>query len=686
MTRQRYVRAVHASPSPAAGQSPRLGDGLALTAAVLGPLLLYALTLPRTVVLEDDGLFLMAGAHLGVAHPPGYPLYTLLCHLVTQLPFGSVAFLGHLSSAVLGALACGGVYLCARLLQAAPVPAMTAAWLFAASEHVWAQAIIAEVYTLNALLFFATYGLILYGVRQPGRPRIWMAAAVGYGLSLANHWPLMVLALPGLLLAALPAWKSLPVKLLPQLIVVSLVSAALPYAWMVLRSWQEPLISFYGPITDWEAFWYYVSRSGYADVDVSPSAGWGDRLAFLGWFGNEVLRQVTLPGFALALLGFWVLLRRRPLAEAGSGLLVFLGNSVVLIMMLSVDFDFRQIAIFRPYSLVCYGLLALWLAVGLQHVLEHLPSPAVLRDGAWFRTGLAALACVGMTALSVQAHWNLNDRSASDFTRWYADMLFGILPQDAVLFVSGDTDTGPLGYYHFVEERRPDVELLNLHGLVYGNRLYPPRSSLKHKEEVLRNFVEKDDRPIFFTADDDKFPHGRGVRHHGFVKEVLKKEKPQSLKLEVYPGAERDFEALLNLYPTDGWERFQRVTLLHKYAQLLGYVVFSGDPAMLEQTQRLRALAARDFSGLMGMAEVLLKYGGPPHWKQIGEWLEKAGTLGSESLEKWRRARLLYLKGVLLGRRGRTEHAIALFRQSYNVHPHPDNLAIEALNHHGINP
>ena len=39
---------------------PRPRDGLALSASVLGPLVLYILTLPRTVVLEDDGLFLMS--------------------------------------------------------------------------------------------------------------------------------------------------------------------------------------------------------------------------------------------------------------------------------------------------------------------------------------------------------------------------------------------------------------------------------------------------------------------------------------------------------------------------------------------------------------------------------------------------------------------------------------------------
>ena len=142
--------------------------------------------------------------HLGIAHPPGYPLYTLIVHLFTRLPFGNAALLGHLSSAVLGALACGGVYCCARLLGASLVPALTAAWLFAVSEQFWSQAIITEVYTLNALLFFSTYALALLGVRDPRRGWPLLAAAVTWGAGLANHWPLMVLATPGLLLALLP--------------------------------------------------------------------------------------------------------------------------------------------------------------------------------------------------------------------------------------------------------------------------------------------------------------------------------------------------------------------------------------------------------------------------------------------------------------------------------------------------
>ena len=34
---------------------------------------IYGFTTPRTVTLEDDGLFIMASLDAGVAHPPGYP-------------------------------------------------------------------------------------------------------------------------------------------------------------------------------------------------------------------------------------------------------------------------------------------------------------------------------------------------------------------------------------------------------------------------------------------------------------------------------------------------------------------------------------------------------------------------------------------------------------------------------------
>ena len=52
---------------------------------------IYGLTTPKTVPLEDDGLFIMASLDGGVAHPPGYPLFTFLGHLFSYL----LLFNGH---------------------------------------------------------------------------------------------------------------------------------------------------------------------------------------------------------------------------------------------------------------------------------------------------------------------------------------------------------------------------------------------------------------------------------------------------------------------------------------------------------------------------------------------------------------------------------------------------------------
>jgi hypothetical protein len=43
------------------------------------PLLLYWLTLPRSLTLGDAGLFQLVCHEGGVGLPPGYPLFTLAC-------------------------------------------------------------------------------------------------------------------------------------------------------------------------------------------------------------------------------------------------------------------------------------------------------------------------------------------------------------------------------------------------------------------------------------------------------------------------------------------------------------------------------------------------------------------------------------------------------------------------------
>lgn len=92
-------------PNPKA-RSPWLA-GLSVS---LLSLIIYVFTLSPTVNFIDSGELVTAGATAGIAHPPGYPLYTLLIIIGGALPFGDRAVGVNLISALAGALAVGLFY------------------------------------------------------------------------------------------------------------------------------------------------------------------------------------------------------------------------------------------------------------------------------------------------------------------------------------------------------------------------------------------------------------------------------------------------------------------------------------------------------------------------------------------------------------------------------------------------
>src|SRR5262249_1300227 len=68
-----------------------------------GGLIVNCLTMAPTVTLVDSGELIVASAALGVAHPPGFPLYCILAHLASFLPLGSVARRVNFASALFAA-------------------------------------------------------------------------------------------------------------------------------------------------------------------------------------------------------------------------------------------------------------------------------------------------------------------------------------------------------------------------------------------------------------------------------------------------------------------------------------------------------------------------------------------------------------------------------------------------------
>src|SRR6266478_9356922 len=71
---------------------------------------LYFVTAARDIVVGDSPELITAAVTLGVAHAPGYPLFTMLGHLFSLVPFGSIPFRVNLFSVTCDALTIGVVY------------------------------------------------------------------------------------------------------------------------------------------------------------------------------------------------------------------------------------------------------------------------------------------------------------------------------------------------------------------------------------------------------------------------------------------------------------------------------------------------------------------------------------------------------------------------------------------------
>ena len=156
----------------------------------------YAATLtPGLSYQSPDGNELATIPYvLGLAHPPGYPLYTWLGKIFTWLPFGDVAYRMNLMSAICAACAVAGLYLivCMLLQPGVASPATRragaafAALILAFSPTFWSQAVIAEVYAANAAMIVISLLLLLRWERMR-RDRDFFLFALVYGLSLGTH-------------------------------------------------------------------------------------------------------------------------------------------------------------------------------------------------------------------------------------------------------------------------------------------------------------------------------------------------------------------------------------------------------------------------------------------------------------------------------------------------------------------
>lgn len=434
--------------------SPRRGRLVALAGALTAVFVfvLYVLTLAPTVlyyerpILLDSTMLQTQAAVLGMTGPTGEPTWVMLTHLFTYLPFGDVAYRVNLASAVYAALAVGLVFVAGWLLSRRVAAALTAALAFGLGTTFWSQAVIAEIYTFNAvMIMLPIIALLLW--RERRRDRYLLLASFLMGLALTNHLTSGLVLPTAFLFVAVVEWrKFLDWRLVLKGAGLFLVGLA-PYLYLPIRGSMNPAMNEADPTTP-ERFVEFVSGSDLHGV--FGQYGPAKLLERLFFYGDYLLANFHWGLVMVALVGFMVMLARDRAAA------VLIGVPYLGWLFHALEFGIYDTEI---YFITTYLMLALALAAGMGFLLRAVEDVVADLEPGPKLAGLVliSVALISLPLYSAPAVYARNDMS-EDYTG--RDILTAVKekakPNSTILHHRSN-----LWYLVLVEKERRDLTIID---------------------------------------------------------------------------------------------------------------------------------------------------------------------------------------------------------------------------------
>ena len=491
-------------------------------------LLLYSWTLAPTVTPTDSGELILAAQGLGVAHPPGVPLWVMLAHLASLVPLGNVAVRINFSDGFFAALACAmltlavaelmitAAYLPARKISAQQrkkvgdpgidrllvfAPALGAGLLMAFSRTLWSYATIAEVYTLNTLLIVTVFFLMLRWRRLVTQTILsarlhtgaavtkhdgWLyAAAAVFGLALGDHHVTVGLTLPAV---AVIVFRTQGLRFFTsrRLLYAALISTAAMvavYAYLPFAASRSPLINWGNPRSLQEIWWHITGRQYRVFLSFTPTMMGAQFVEFF----RMLLREfgpawLPLP-LVLALAGFVSAYRQD---QTTFWFLLF-----IVIANFAYDFSYEIAEDKDAYYLPVFVSIAIAAGFGIRWLIQLTAARSMSLRTSY---SVAAIAVLLTSAIAFSANWPFNNRRHYFIAHDYVENLFSAIEPNGLLLTQDWQVESPMFYVQQIEQRRRDVKVIDVNLLRrswyfdYLRRTYP--DLVERSRDKIDAFVE----------------------------------------------------------------------------------------------------------------------------------------------------------------------------------------------------
>ena len=421
-------------------------------------LLLYLLTLAPDLLPADSGEFQVVATNLGVAHPPGFSLYTMLAHLMTRLPFGpSPAYRVNLLSAISSTFTLVIVYIAVYILTKRHLAAVISIVALGSATTFWAQATTANIRSLSAFFVAAMLIMLLAFYKTISRSnnksligkadRYLILFALAFGLGVTHHASLVFMGL----------------------IFVIFILLADPSLIRSPSRWWRPFLAFLlGLLPLLYLFFRASSGARGASPELATWPGFLEHVLALGFRGDVfTYLEPTLLWERLKIMGNVLTFQFEPLLLLGMvlGLLLLLWRDWRLAFLLGGAFLVHTFvtATYRApqtveYMLPAYVPLAMLLGYAVGNLHEF-----------WQIFGLSrfqqTLQPIILSIILVTAFWQLGQHYPSfkqlhmdQTARDYAQPILKDAPPNSVILADWHWVT-PLWYLQEVEGQRQDVTI-----------------------------------------------------------------------------------------------------------------------------------------------------------------------------------------------------------------------------------
>ncbi len=377
-----------------------------------------------SIAPRDSADMASAALTLGVAHPPGYPLYAVLGKVwITIFPIGDPAYRLAVLSSIAGSFAVLFLFLSVRR-RSGLWAGLTAAAVLLFSAPLWKFSLIQEKYSLH--LLFVSALLYLAEGESAGAERRFRLSSFLFGLGLVNHQSLLLWS-PAFFLLWRKQWRL-------QTFIPCAVAGLSLYAflWVRLGSFQQFLAT--------------ALRSQYGSGTLAPGLTMPftpeRAMVLVGWSLKTWALAVSLPAAAAALAGLWMSEGENRTRAWILLLGAFLAGPLFVVLSRFDSASWVARSVLEPAFLIP-ALAAAALA-----------GEAAARAGRY-----APAACAALAACALALRAPVPDRRDDFLALDYVRSLRRAVPPGGALLAGGDTALFGLRWLELTEPRTPAREV-----------------------------------------------------------------------------------------------------------------------------------------------------------------------------------------------------------------------------------